>query len=118
MEDDEIKGEFVPKGSIMFLSVFAAQRSPHYWERPTEFDPDRFLPDRIKDQPKLSYMPFGAGPRMCIGNHFAMMEMQLLLAMMARRFDFTYLDQGEPEYLSLITLKPKDGIRMRLEARC
>lgn len=115
--EDEIKGEKIPKGSIMFLSVFAAQRSQNYWENPALFDPDRFLPERIKEQPKLSYMPFGAGPRMCIGNHFAMMEMQLLLAALIARFDFVYLDAGEPEYLSLITLKPKNGIRMRVSRR-
>ncbi|MEZ4948558.1 MAG: cytochrome P450 [Saprospiraceae bacterium] len=115
--NDEIIGEPIPKGSILFLSIFAAQRSDQFWDQPLKFDPDRFLPERIKSQTKMTYMPFGAGPRMCIGNHFAMMEMQLLLTLLVSRFDFHYKGEGEPEYMSLITLKPKEDILMKVQKR-
>ncbi len=112
LEADEIIGYDIPKKAIILMSVYAVQRDPKYYPNPDKFDPERFSPEAIKQRPKLAYMPFGAGPRMCIGNHFAMMEMQLLLTLLIRRFDFV-LDESHPiETDALITLKPKTGIKM------
>lgn len=114
IEPDEIIGYSVPRKSIIFISIYAIQRDPKYWENPEEFDPSRFEPEKVKERPRLAYLPFGAGPRMCIGNHFAMMEMQLILAIWARKFNFE-LDLNHPvEENPLVTLKPKYGIKMKL----
>lgn len=116
-EDDEILGEKIPKGSVVFISICGLHRHPKYWERPNEFWPDHFTPERVAKQPKLTYLPFGAGPRMCIGNHFAMMEMQLLLALLLRRFEFELVVNSPVEPEPLVTLKPKNGIQMRIRPR-
>lgn len=115
--DDEILGIKIPKGSVIFISICAVHRHPRYWERPNDFYPEHFLPENISKRPKLSYLPFGAGPRMCIGNHFAMMEMQLLLVLLARHVHLDLATSSPVDPEPLITLKPKHGIQMRLRPR-
>ncbi len=117
VEDDEINGVHIPKGSVVFVSIAGLHRDPKYWERPDEFYPERFSPENEKNRPRMAYMPFGAGPRMCIGNHFALMEMQLLLAMLVRQFDMELVTGQKIAAQPLITLKPKHGIRMRIFPR-
>ncbi len=117
LQDDEILGEKIPAGSVIFISIAAMHRDPQYWERPHEFYPDHFLPEIEKERPRLAYMPFGAGPRMCIGNHFALMEMQLLLAMLVRHYDFEPVEGHPVEPEPLITLKPRHGILMKVQKR-
>jgi cytochrome P450 len=114
--EDEILGVKIPTNGIMFISIAAMHRDARYWERPSDFYPEHFAPEAEKARPKLAYMPFGAGPRMCIGNHFALMEMQLLLALLVRRFDFETVEGHPVEPEPLITLKPKYGILMRVKA--
>jgi len=109
-EGDTIEGYTIPKGATMILSIYALHKHPDYWENPEEFNPERFAPERSKERPKWHYLPFGAGPRMCIGNHFAMMEIQILVALLVGRFDFV-LDQNHPVVPDpLVTLRPKDGV--------
>ena len=115
--EDEILGVKIPKKSIMFISIAAMHRDPRYWERPQDFYPEHFNPDAEKERPRLAYMPFGAGPRMCVGNHFALMEMQLLLALLVRQFDFEMVEGHPVEAEPLITLKPKYGIMMHVKKR-
>ncbi len=117
VEEDLILGQRIPPKSILLISIFALHRDPRHWEDPEAFRPERFAAERIKERPRLAYMPFGAGPRMCIGNHFAMMEMQLLLAMLIRRFDFELVEGHPVEPEPLITLKPKHGLLMRVLPR-
>lgn len=116
VEDDEILGEKIPAGSVVFISIGALHRDPKYWERPDEFYPAHFDPEKVKERPRLAYIPFGAGPRMCIGNHFAMMEMQLLLVMLVKHFDFKLETEHPVEAEPLITLKPKQKIHMKFSA--
>ena len=112
MEADEILGYAIPKGAIVLMSIYALHRDPAYYPNPEKFDPGRFSAEAVNSRPRLAYMPFGAGPRMCIGNHFAMMEMQLLLTLLIRRFDFI-LDEKYPVIpQGLVTMKPMTGIRM------
>lgn len=109
-EGDTIEGYPIKKGGIMVLAIHALHKNEEYWENPLEFNPERFTPERVKARPKWHYLPFGAGPRMCIGNHFAMMEIQILLALIVGRFD-VQLDPNHaiiPE--PLITLRPKHGV--------
>lgn len=115
IEKDEILGEKIPAKSVLLISIYGVHRNPKYYPNPTTFDPDRFSPEAVKARPKYAYMPFGAGPRMCIGNHFAMMEMQLLLAMMVQRFDFELLNELPVEGDAMITLSPREGIKMNLK---
>lgn len=114
IEKDEVLGQKIPANSIFLLSIYALHRDSKYYPEPEKFDPNRFAPEQVKARPKLAYMPFGAGPRMCIGNHFAMMEMQLVLAMLVQRFDFELLDDQPVTPQPLVTLSPKGGIKMRL----
>lgn len=116
IEEDEWQGNHFKKGTIITNSIFELHRNPNLWNDPDRFDPDRFLPQRVKARPKGYYLPFGAGPRMCIGNHFAMMEMQLLLAMIIRDFDFELIQDQVIDLEPLITLRPRYGIQMRLTA--
>lgn len=112
MEADEILGYAIPKGAIVLMSIYALHHDPAYYPNPEKFDPGRFSAEAVNSRPRLAYMPFGAGPRMCIGNHFAMMEMQLLLTLLIRRFDFI-LDEKYPVIpQGLVTMKPMTGIRM------
>ena len=115
-EADEIGGYAVPKGSIVAVSPWVTHRHPAFWEDPERFDPDRFLPERSAKRPKLAYFPFGAGQRMCIGNTFAVMEGQLILAMLVRRYRFTSATGKAPVPIPLITLRPGEA-PMRLERR-
>lgn len=117
IEDDEILGHPVPAGSVVFIAIAAVHRNPDWYERPNEFYPGHFTPEAEKERPRLAYMPFGAGPRMCIGNHFALMEMQLLLAMLVRRFRFEMLLSHPVKPEPLITLKPRHGLKMVLQNR-
>ena len=90
-------------------------RRADYFADPERFDPDRFAPEREKQLPRGAYLPFGAGPRVCIGNHFALMEGQLILATLAQRVRFVAPSSAravEPE--PLVTLRPKGGLPMQV----
>lgn len=111
---DEAAGYRIRKGNTVFFSIYALHRDPRYWPDPERFDPERFAPGREQERPRLAYMPFGAGPRMCIGNNFALVEIQMLLALLVQRFHFE-LEPGQdilPE--PLVTLKPRSAAWMRL----
>lgn len=117
-DDDEVCGLPVRRGDMVGVSPWAMHRSEALWDEPLAFRPERFLaPD--DERPKLAYFPFGAGPRVCIGNAFAMMEMQILLPMLAAAFSFT-LERTTPlehELEPSITLRPKHGVPVRLSVR-
>jgi cytochrome P450 len=114
---DRLGGYDIPEGSIVLLSPWVTHRHPRFWENPEGFEPERFEPARAAALPRYAYFPFGGGPRLCIGNNFAMMEAVLLLATMARRYRLD-LDPGHLVDLDpLITLRPRTGVRMQLTAR-
>jgi cytochrome P450 len=113
LEDDVIDGRPVAKGTTVAVSPYALHRNPALWPNPEGFDPERFLtPDPAR--PKLAYMPFGAGPRTCIGNAFAMMEMQLVVPMVLRRFRLELEPNARVELDPSVTLRPRAGVPMRL----
>ncbi len=117
MEDDEIGGYFVPAKSMIFLSPYITHHSRHLWEEPERFDPDRFLPERFSQKHRFAYTPFGAGPRQCIGNGFALMEAQVILAMMLQKYRFQLVPGHRVEMDPIITLRAKYGMKMNLEKR-
>lgn len=115
--DDIIEGQKVKKGDNIIISPYQMHRSKDFWENPNEFNPDRFTPEKMKDMHKFLYFPFGGGPRFCIGNNFALMEMQLIFAMIGQKYKLN-LEPGfvvEPD--PLITLRPKFGMKMNLSSR-
>jgi cytochrome P450 len=117
IDDDEVAGLPIPAGMVMAIYIYGAHRSAAVWEDSERFDPERFEKNRRKAHPPFSYLPFGGGPRLCIGNNFALMEMQLVMARLLRRFDLELLPGQSINPLPLITMRPKEGVRMRLSAR-
>jgi len=113
LEDDQLLGYEIKKGTNVFICVYQIHRHPDFWENPNDFDPDRFLPERSANRHKYAYFPFGGGPRMCIGNNFAIMEMTLILTMMLQRYT-PIADKDHFEWESLVTLRPKGEVPFRL----
>jgi cytochrome P450 len=117
IDDDDICGQKIKAGTTVLISQFLIHHHPRIWEEPKVFNPDRFLPENVARRPKFAYLPFGAGPRVCLGSGFAMMEMQMALAMLLRKFDVSITSAEEPELSSMITLRPKEAITARLRPR-
>lgn len=113
LEDVRIGEWTVPKDALVIVSQYVTHRDPRFWPHPETFDPLRFAPDAKAARPKMAYFPFGAGPRICIGESFAWMEGVLLLATIAQRWRFERGADVEP--VALITLRP--GAPMRMAAR-
>ena len=114
VEDDEIGGYRIAKGTIVAVSPWSLHRSTRLWDNPEGFDPERFGASATAARPKFAYLPFGGGPRLCIGNAFAMMEAQLILATVFQRYR-PELVAGHPvEAEPLVTLRPRHGMRMWL----
>ena len=117
LDDDELGGYRLPRGWLAFLMPYVLHRHPGHWPDPERFDPDRFLPERSAERPKFAYLPFGAGPRQCIGNQFALLEAHLTVATVAQAYRLT-LAPGHPvEPWPLITLRPRFGMQMTIERR-
>lgn len=107
IEEDVIGGYSLPAGSAVVISPYALHRHPAFWERPEVFDPSRF-----DSPPTAAYIPFGAGPRSCIGSEFAMLEAQLITAMVMQSFHFDLVPGHPVEPLPDITLRSKYGMKM------
>jgi cytochrome P450 len=114
LHDDEIGGYRIPAKCIVLLSPFVTHRHPVFWDDPERFDPGRFTPERSAARPRFAYFPFGGGPRACIGSTLDLMEMQLVVAMVARRFRLTLAPGFRVELDPGITLRPRHGIPMLL----
>jgi cytochrome P450 len=117
LKDDEIAGYRVPAGSIVYLIPFVLHRRPTLWPEAERFDPERFAPGREAGRHRFAYLPFGAGPRGCIGNQFAMVEAQLIVSAIAQRYRIDLLAGQRIRPEPLITLRPKPGIRATLVKR-
>ena len=114
---DEILGHRIPAGAEVLIMPWLLHRKPSLWENPDRFEPERFSPERAAARPRFAYIPFGAGPRICIGAAFAMAEAMLILATIAQRYRL-HLKPGHPvEPQGLITLRPRYGLQMQLERR-
>jgi cytochrome P450 len=112
-QDDQLGDFYVPKGCNVIMFTYGVHRHPDYWDRPDDFWPERWETDRVKNMPKFAYFPFGGGPRICIGNNFALMEMTILLATLAQRFQFQLPGNAMPKMEPLITLRPVGNVGMR-----
>ncbi len=105
---DEIGGREVRPGDTMMLPIYALHRSHCHWQHPDRFDPDRFSDPAAANDP--AYIPFGAGPRACIGSGFAMQEAAIMLTALVARFQFSLAPGREPEPVMILTLRPKGGV--------
>lgn len=112
IEEDEIGGYPIPAGSLVSVSTYLTHRHPEFWPQPDQFDPDRFTPAAEASRPRYAYLPFGGGPRLCIGNSFAMAEATLILATLAQRFRLTLATSQPITPDPLITLRVKGGLQV------
>lgn len=114
IDDDEIGGYRVPRKTNIIICSFVTHRHPAFWQEPERFEPERFSSARSAGRPNFAYLPFGGGPRICIGNGFAITEVQLIVATVAQRYRLR-LAPGHPvELYPLVTLRPRHGMRMTL----
>jgi cytochrome P450 len=117
IEPLELGGHRLEKNCIVFISPWLMHHDPRYYPDPERFDPERFSPEAKAARPRFTYFPFSAGPRNCIGEGFAWMEGVLLLATLARRFRFRLVPGHRVEPEPLLTLRPKHGMPMLVQAR-
>jgi cytochrome P450 len=117
IQDDQIGGYHIPAGTQLIISPYVVHRHPEFWENPEGFDPERFNPEVAQGRPHYSFIPFGGGPRLCIGRDFALMESTLALARISQRYRLDLVPGFEVQPETAITLRPKAGLRMILHAR-
>lgn len=112
-----LRGYTLPADSLVLTSIYNIHRHPAFWSEPTVFNPDRWSEAGTKPHHRLAFMPFGAGPRMCIGNNLALMEGQLLLALVAQRYDLHLVPDQQIVPEVAVTMRPKHGLMMTLHPR-
>jgi cytochrome P450 len=112
LEDDEVGGYHVPAGADVLISPYTLHRHPRYWPEPDRFDPERFDPDVQTDRPRYAHIPFGAGPRFCVGNHLGMMEASFIISALMRdlRLEKVPGHQVKPE--PMMSLRLGGGLPM------
>lgn len=115
VEDDTIRGYHIAAGSTIIVMQYITHRHPDFWQNPDRFDPENFAPEYSESRPRFAYFPFGGGPRGCLGNSFAMMEAQLILATIAQRHRLQPVPGQKVEPEPSITLRPRNGIMMTLK---
>jgi cytochrome P450 len=116
-EDDVIGDYHIPAGSMIVLSQYITHRHPDLWQEPERFDPERFRPERAKERPRYAYFPFGGGPRICLGIHFALLEAVVAVAMLAQRYRLRLVHGQHIEPKMVGTLRPSAPVMMTLEQR-
>jgi cytochrome P450 len=117
IEDVVLGGYAVPKGSLVSVNTYALHRDPRFFPDPDRFDPERFAPGWEERIPRYAYLPFGGGPRVCIGNGFAMMEARLILAAIAREWRLSLDPPQAIAPVQLVTIRPSRPVRMRVARR-
>lgn len=117
INDFEVNGYNIPAQSMVLMSQYIMHRDPRFYPDPERFDPERWQPDVAATRPKFSYFPFGGGTRICIGEQFAWMEGTLILATIAQHWQMRYLGTSLPEIEPRITLRPRNGLEMKVERR-
>ncbi|WP_140632591.1 cytochrome P450 [Methylibium rhizosphaerae] len=117
-QDIELGGWSIRRGTMLRITPWVLQRDPRVYDRPGDFVPERFLPDAVPALPRGAWMPFGTGPRVCIGQHFAMLEMTLVAALLLQRYSLV-LPAGSPPPKPVlnVTLRPQGGVHLRLVRR-
>jgi cytochrome P450 len=112
LEDDRAGDLDIPQGTTVVVFIYGAHHSPQYWETPETFDPERFTKANEKLHRPFTYLPFGAGPRGCIGGNYAMLQILMILSVLLRKYDFELAPGQTIEARPMVILRPKNGIRM------
>jgi cytochrome P450 len=110
--DDRVGDIVIPRGSTVIIYVYGAHHAPGSWESPESFIPERFIKGSEKLRTPFTYLPFGGGPRVCIGNHYAMLQILMILSDLLRTYDFELIPGQTIEARPMVILRPKHGIRM------
>jgi cytochrome P450 len=110
--DDRVGDIAIPRGSTVIVYVYGAHHAPRYWESPESFDPERFTKANDKLRTPFTYLPFGGGPRGCIGGNYAMLQILMILSELLRTYDFQMVPGQTIEARPMVILRPKQGIRM------
>lgn len=110
--DDCVGDISIPRGSMVIVYVYGAHRAPRYWQNPEDFDPGRFTRENEKSRTPFTYLPFGGGPRGCIGGNYAMLQILMILSDLLRKYDFQLVPDQTIEARPMVILRPKHGIRM------
>jgi cytochrome P450 len=113
---DEVGGYHVPAGSDVLICPYTLHRHPDYWEEPERFDPERFDPDLTTNRPRYAYIPFGAGPRFCVGNHLGLMEATFVVAMLARDLRLTRIPGHTVTPEPMLSLRLGGGLPVNVRA--
>jgi cytochrome P450 len=116
LNDDVIEGYHIPKGSSIFISIYGLHRNKLLWENPNEFNPERFLPENMKNV-RGAFLPFGKGPRNCVGGTFGLMEIQLVLVLLLKHFNFELIGNQILVPSNYISLRSKNPIHVAMAPR-
>jgi cytochrome P450 len=114
--DDEIAGVHIPAGAMVIPYIFGTHRNPAHWQEVETFDPRRFEPGRSKDRHPFAYIPFGGGPRTCIGANMAMMQMLMIVVAFVRRYDFALATDEPVAIHPMMLLRPSGAVTMTFRA--
>ncbi|GAA0905614.1 MULTISPECIES: cytochrome P450 [Streptomyces violaceusniger group] len=118
VEADTLGGYGIEPGSSILLSPLVSHHNPRHWENPLAFDPYRFTPQAIKERPRMAYLPFGSGPRQCVGNFMALLELRIIVAMVNQRFRISRIPGTELRYGSpVISLRPLKDVMVTVTPR-
>jgi cytochrome P450 len=117
LQEFQLGGYRIPAKAQIFFFQYVTHRDPRYFSDPEQFKPERWTEEFVKQLPRYAYFPFGGGPRLCIGNSFAMMETVLMLTTIAQQFRLKLVPGQTIKPLPGITLRPENGIKMILEKR-
>src|SRR5271155_5037462 len=112
LSDDQVGDLAIPAGSTVVVFVYGTHHSPKYWENPESFDTERFSKTNEKLQIPFSWLPFGAGPRGCIGGNYATLQILMILSVLLRRYDLQLVPGQTIEPRPMVILRPEHGIRM------
>ena len=116
--DVELGGVYLPKGSLVAFSRYSLHRHPAFWNNPDQFDPQRFALDKEENKRSTyAYVPFGGGPRICIGIHFAIMELTVILAVIVQRYKVVVDERDRHQMAASLTMTPKFGVQVHLAPR-
>ena len=112
LADDRSGDLDIPRGSTVVVFIHGAHHSPQYWDNPETFDQERFSQAKEKLHTPFTHLPFGAGPRGCIGGNYAMLQMLMILSVLIRKYDFRLVPGQTIEARPMVILRPEHGIRM------
>jgi cytochrome P450 len=116
LQEDEVAGVRIPAGTLVLPYIYGTHRSPAHWEDAERFDPRRFAPEQSKARHPFAYLPFGGGPRTCVGKNMALMQILLVLVIFARRYDFTMATDAPVAIRPMMLVGPEGAVTMRFRA--